>query len=259
VTADESPLVTALRQQEQAWRERSLLRRLYREWFALIASRISSVHGASVELGAGIAQLKRSLPDVVATDIEPTPWSDDVVNAEELPYEPGSIANLILFDVFHHLARPARFLDEADRVLKPGGRVLIVDPYCSPVSLVAYKNFHHERTNIGAAPFEYEEDIAEAPLEGNQARATLAFFRNRREYDERWPRLKIVERRRFAFVLYPLSGGFTRRPLVPAALYPPLSVLERALTPLAPLLAFRCLVVLERLEETGALAARGAS
>jgi hypothetical protein len=33
---------------------------------------------------------------------------------------------------------------------------------------------------------------------------------------------------------------------VPGAAYRPLATLERALSPLAPLLAFRCLVVLER-------------
>ncbi len=45
---------------------------------------------------------------------------------------------------------------------------------------------------------------------------------------------------------YPLSGGFTGRPLVPAGLGLRLRRLEPLLTPLAPLLAFRCLVVLER-------------
>ena len=55
-----------------------------------------------------------------------------------------------------------------------------------------------------------------------------------------------TRRRRFAFVLYPLSGGYSRRPLVPPALYRPLQVLESMLSPLAPLLAFRCFVVLER-------------
>ena len=58
--------------------------------------------------------------------------------------------------------------------------------------------------------------------------------------------LRIIERRRLAFLLYPLSGGFSRRPLIPAALYRPLAALETLLTPAAPLLAYRCLVVLER-------------
>jgi len=47
-------------------------------------------------------------------------------------------------------------------------------------------------------------------------------------------------------VLYPLTGGFSRPPLVPRRLAGALEALERLLSPLAPLLAFRCLVVLER-------------
>ena len=66
------------------------------------------------------------------------------------------------------------------------------------------------------------------------------------EFTRRWPELRLVRRRRFAFVLYPLSGGYSRRPLVPPGLYRPLQVLETVLSPLAPLLAFRCFVVLER-------------
>jgi hypothetical protein len=74
----------------------------------------------------------------------------------------------------------------------------------------------------------------------------LAFFRHDEELRRRWPELRIVRRRRFAFVLYPLSGGYTHRPLVPTRLYGPLHAVELALAPLGPVAAFRCLVVLER-------------
>ena len=88
--------------------------------------------------------------------------------------------------------------------------------------------------------------MAAEALEGNQALPALLFFRRADEFRRRWPELRIVERRRFAFLLYPLSGGFSRRPLVPAGLYRPLAALEALLAPAAPLLAYRCLVVLER-------------
>ena len=69
----------------------------------------------------------------------------------------------------------------------------------------------------------------------------------RDELESRWPELAIVERRLLALFLYPLSGGFGQRALLPAALYRPLAALERALSPvLGRALAFRCLVVLER-------------
>ena len=238
-------LQQALEDQDAVWHERPLLRELYREWHRLVASCLADVEGASLELGAGTARFSEVAPFVVPTDVEATRWAQEVVDAEALPYEDSSVANLVLIDVFHHLARPARFLDESRRVLVPGGRVVILDPYCSPLSTFAYKRFHHERTDPSARAFEDDLGLAGSPLTSNQARATLVFFREANTLRERWPELRIAERRRLSFFLYPLSGGYSRRPLVPGRLYRPLAALERALRPLAPLAAFRCLVVLE--------------
>ena len=123
---------------------------------------------------------------------------------------------------------------------------MILDPYCSPVSTWAYRRFHHERTDLDAPPFGDDEQVAADPMESNQARATLVFFRNADEFRRRWPELRIVERRRLATVLYPLSGGFSRRQLLPSALYRPFTAVETLGRLLAPLIAFRCLIVLER-------------
>jgi SAM-dependent methyltransferase len=241
----DSDLVEALRAQERAWSERPLLRRLYRSYFQLIADRLSP-RAPTVELGAGIGRFKEVVPDAIATDVEPTPWSDAIVDGETLPYEAGSVGNLVLVDVFHHLPHPARFFDEAVRVLAPGGRLVILDPYCSPLSTVAYRLGHHERTDLDAEPFEHDAAVASRPLESNQARATLAFFRHDGELAARWPELRLVERDRLSLLVYPLSGGFTKRRLLPGRLLPVAESVERLLEPLAPLVAFRCLVVLER-------------
>jgi SAM-dependent methyltransferase len=237
-------LVETLRDHERAWNERPLLRRIYRDWFALMASRLSDVPGPTVELGSGIGQLRAFVPNLVTSDVEQTPWADLVVDAESLPYADGELANVVMLDVFHHLPKPAAFLDEATRALGPGGRVVMVEPYVSPVSGLAYR-LHHERLELDADGF--AETESSDPLDANLAQTTLAFFRQRGDYDRRWPELPLVEEAFFSFALYPLSGGFTRRTLLPAAAYRPLSAAERAVAPLlGRLAAFRCLIVLER-------------
>jgi SAM-dependent methyltransferase len=243
----EQDLLGVLDEQEKAWNERPLLRRVYREWYAQIVERLAEVPGTSVELGSGIGRLRELAGDrVLLTDVQHTPWVEAAVDALELPYDDHSLANIVMLDVFHHLSSPSRFLDEADRTLAPGGRVVMIEPYCSPVSTALYKRFHHERTDLDVDPFAPDPAVAKGTLESNQALPTLVFFRFAASFAERWPQLQLVERRRFSFVLYPLSGGFSQRPLAPVALFRPLRLVEALLAPLAWLLAFRCLVSLEK-------------
>jgi ubiquinone/menaquinone biosynthesis C-methylase UbiE len=45
------------------------------------------------------------------------------------PRSSRSIANIVFFDTLHHLENVQYCFDEALRVLQPGGRVIIMDPY----------------------------------------------------------------------------------------------------------------------------------
>lgn len=239
-------LEQALAEQERAWNARPLLRSVYAAWYGEIVDWLSSVDGRSLELGSGIGRLRDFAGRrVVLTDVEKTRWVDEQVDALALPDAAGSVANIVMLDVFHHLADPVRFLDEADRVLAPGGRIIMVEPYCSALSTFFYTRLHHERTDLSADPFAPDEVTGSAPMESNQARPTLVFYRHREDFSRRWPNLELVAERRFAFVLYPLSGGFSRKPLVPYWLAGSLRLVERVLAPLAPLLAFRCMIILE--------------
>jgi SAM-dependent methyltransferase len=46
---------------------------------------------------------------------------------EALPLDDGSLDVALIFLVLHHVVEPARALAEAARVLRPGGRLLVVD------------------------------------------------------------------------------------------------------------------------------------
>jgi hypothetical protein len=87
---------------------RPQLRAVYRGFHELIASRLDrKVPGLVVELGSGMGSIKEVIPDCVTTDLFPIPWLDRQENAYRLSFADGSVSNLILFDVWHHLRYPA--------------------------------------------------------------------------------------------------------------------------------------------------------
>jgi SAM-dependent methyltransferase len=245
-TAHVETIPEELQIQRAAWERRPLLRAIYTDWFERIVGELSLVDGPTVELGCGIGAFKDFRGQTVATDVMATPWTDAVVDAHKLPYEDSSVANLVLIDVLHHLSHPHRFLAEAERVLRPDGRVVMVEPYCSPISTVLYKLFHFERTDLQADAFGAEAQSKSEPFDSNQALPTLMFWRQPERFRAYHPSLKIARRARFSLVAWPLSGGFTGRQLVPYRLLDALQVVERLLRPLASLAAFRCLVALEK-------------
>jgi SAM-dependent methyltransferase len=178
--------------------------------------------------------------------VAPTRWAQEVVDAQALPYDAGSLANLVMVDVLHHLPNPSHCLAEAERTLKPGGRLVMLEPYCSPVSTLLYRVFHHERTDLDVDPFADQPQSSDEPFDSNQAIPTLIFWRRLGEFTRRNPGLSVIGRRRLATLAYPLSGGFSKPALMSERLLRATELLERLLAPAARLLAFRCLVVLER-------------
>jgi len=51
----------------------------------------------------------------------------EVASAEELPFEDGSFGAALCTNSFHHYLLPMRALEEIHRVLRPGGRLCILD------------------------------------------------------------------------------------------------------------------------------------
>lgn len=233
--------------QLRAWESRPLLRKFYAGWYELVEAQLAAVDGVSVELGSGIGGFAQGRPAIIPTDVEETPWAQMVADGENLPFADGAVANLVLIDVFHHFAAPARFMSEAVRVLNDGGRVIMIEPYCSPLSTVAYRRFHEEDLDLSAEPLAESPQLRDAPMDANIAQPTLTFYRCWNVVRQRYPELALVERRLLTSLGYVLSGGYSRRQLVPSGAYRALALVESVLSPLAPLLAFRCLIVLERL------------
>ncbi|MDE0779563.1 MAG: class I SAM-dependent methyltransferase [Alphaproteobacteria bacterium] len=229
-----------------AWSRKPSLRAVYTDLYQRIAARC--VPGVILEVGGGSGNFKDYAPDTISTDIVAAPWLDAVADASRLPFADGVISNIVLFDVLHHIEFPVQFLDEAARVLRPGGRIIFSEPAITPVSNLFYTHLHPEPVDMKANIFAVgEPDPNRDPFDSNQAVPTLMMHHQRDQFEARFPGLRIYENQLTSLLAYPMTGGFRPWTMIPAAMVPLVLGLERILIPiLGPLMAFRILSVIER-------------
>lgn len=236
-----------LEKHKEIWEKKKILRVIYEEWYKKIIASLSVVNGKTVELGAGSGNFKEYMPDVISADIDKCDWLDMCFDAHDMPFENESLVNIVMIDVLHHLYNPIKFLIEADRVLLKGGRVVMLEPFPSPFSLQIYKRFHPEPFIFDVDYFSKTDLQDKDPWDSNQAIPYLIFFRNAGEFGRYFgDKFNIVTKEKLSFLLYPASGGFENKAMIPDFFIPVFKGLEVALTPVASLLAFRCFIVLEK-------------
>ncbi len=233
-----------------AWKAKPVLREVYGDCYRRMAAACRP--GRTLEIGGGTGNLKEFAEttglDVISSDIQAAPWLDVVCDAHALPFARGSLDNIVMFDVLHHLHRPRRFFTEAERALATGGRIVMVEPAITPLSWPFYKFFHPEPVRLADDPLaEGDPDRARDPYEANQAIPTLLFRRHARRFTRVFTGLAVHEVRLFSLFTYPLSGGFRRWSLIPGSWARPLLSVENALEPvLGQLMGFRIFAVIER-------------
>lgn len=227
---------------------RPALQALYEQWAGRIKHYLPNVEGRCIELGCGSGALSQYLPNFVKTDIVKQDWVDEVVDACNMPYKDSTCASVVAVDVLHHLPDLTKFFNEILRTLKIGGRLILLEPYISKGSYLFYRFLHHEPLDMKVSAFSpvlLIDKLSGEPC--NEALPTLAFVRQREEFNRRWPSLIIIKTEFSDVVVYPLTGGFSKPTLIPARLVKPLVKAECfALKFLVRAIALRLLVVIEK-------------
>jgi SAM-dependent methyltransferase len=229
------------------WNHKPVLRLVYDDFYDRMAA--ACVPGMTIEVGGGIGNLKQRLSNVVATDIQFAHWLDVVADAQKLPFARDVASNIVMVDVLHHVEYPAVFFREAERVLCPGGRIVMVEPAITFGSTLFYRLLHQEPVVTSADPLVTgAPDPKRDPYDANQAIPTLIATRHRPRFHALFPELRIERVDWFSLAVYPMSGGFTPWSLVPPSLARHILRLERIIEPISGrFIAFRMMLVVEKL------------
>lgn len=240
-----------LDEHRRLWAGKPVLARVYAPWFEdLLAA--APQRGRVLEVGAGPGFLsvhargRRPGLRWIASDLVAAPWNDLAADASRLPLRDASLDAVLGLDVLHHLADPRAFFAEAARLLRPAGRLALVEPWITPLSFLVYRFFHPEDCRLDVDPWRpfpgsrKQEFDGDAAIPWRIARVTDA---------EAWRRLgfrppRVRRRNGFAYLL---SLGFRTASLLPVALAAPALAADELTRPLAPLVALRATLAWERM------------
>ncbi len=241
------PIRKRLEVNRNTWQNKAILRGIYADYYARMLKLLKS--GSSLEIGAGSGHLNKYNLDITITDIQVAPWLNVTADAQALPFKDASFDNIIMLDALHHLENTSLFFSEAIRILKPRGRIIMIEPAITPISWLFYRFMHSEPVNMQQDPFaEVIKVTNRSPYDGNQALPTILFCRRYNEFSQRYPELKLSKVQYLSLFAYPLSGGYRNWSLMPVTfLNLFLRVEDHLLKLVGRLMAFRLLIMLERI------------
>ena len=197
-------------------KKKGFLYKLYLEYYGIFKENIKDIPGGlRIEIGSGGGFLKEVINDVITSDVLELPDVDKVFFAEKIPYQDESVAVFFLLDTLHHIKEPDKFFSEVNRCLKPGAKIIMIEPTNTLFSRLFFKYIHHEQ-------FDEKKDKWKVDGEGrladaNNAMPWIIFIRDREKFLTKYPDLEIIQINKHTPFRWFLGGGLSYRQLVPSA------------------------------------------
>lgn len=165
-----------------------------------------------LEVGCGIGVTKLFVKKgfIILSDVVDNYWVDQKEDALNLSYENESLNAIIINNTLHHLAYPMKFFEEANRVLKKQGKILIQDVNCGFFMQRLLRLMNIEDFNFKVDVFDQNAicTYPENPWDGNNAIPNL-LFGNIQNFENNIPYFKVIERKYSEFFIYMVSGGIS--------------------------------------------------
>ncbi|MSQ48416.1 MAG: methyltransferase domain-containing protein [Deltaproteobacteria bacterium] len=245
----DDPQTTVLRR--QIIRDKRFLREIYEEWYRAIAEALPPGDEPVLELGSGAGFMRECVPGLIASDILWVPDVNLVADAVRLPFTSDALRSIVMTNVLHHIPNVRRFLAEAARCVKPGGALVMIEPWVTSWSKFVYGRLHAEPFEASAPDWNLP---AVGPLSGaNGALPWILFERDRQRFEAEFPTWRISSVEPQMPFRYLVSGGVSLRCLVPDSSHGVLRLLEKSLSPWMSALGMFARIVVTRTNKPSAI------
>ncbi len=212
---------------------KKLLNHCYSCWYSHLVADEKTVpqssKGKLLELGSGGSLLKNQLPELMTSDVV-SGVAEHVIDGRSIPFDDRSLRAIFMTHVFHHIPDVETFLREAQRTLVPGGVISMIEVTHTPFARFFFKKFHHEPYVDDTKDWKFEQK--NSMFDVNQAISWIVFKRDSEEFKRKFPGLKIECFNYLPWISYILSGGVTRKALLPNFLAPLALLADTLLKPL---------------------------
>lgn len=219
--------------QAERIQSRPLVKFCYDTWYDCFQHDIQSVPQSRttpqiLELGSGGSYFDSRFPDVITSDVVPG-VGKMTIDGRSLPFGNHELDAIVASHVFHHIPDVELFLQECERVLRPGGCLSLIEVAHTPLSKIIFKHFHPEPYDENRREWKFD---SRGNMDANQALSWMVFVRDRSLFEKKFPTLKIETISYLPWLTYLFSGGVTKPSLIPYWLAPTFIVLEKILKPL---------------------------
>lgn len=223
----DDPTIASLRR--RIIQEKDFLRKIYLEWYGILAESLPVGESPVLELGSGGGFLSDFIPGLITSEILYSLDVDSVLDGQKLPFKENTFRGIVMVNVLHHLPHVRQFFSEAARCVQIGGVVTMLEPWVTTWSQLIYHWLHHEPFQPEALNWDFETT---GPLSGaNGALAWIVFQRDYAKFEQEFPEWKVQSIKPSMPFRYLLSGGVSLRSFMPARTFEFWRLLERKMEP----------------------------
>jgi SAM-dependent methyltransferase len=240
--AVDDPRTTELRKQIIV--SKPILKAIYDQWYKMLAHELPPGDGHVLEIGSGGGYCADFIPGLITSEVFTSTGVQIVADAQRMPFADESLRAIVMTDVLHHMPNVRRFFSESSRCLRPGGKIVMIEPWVTWWSRIIYAYLHAEPFCPDSPDWTFAPS---GPLSGaNSALPWIIFVRDRGQFVSEFPEFSIEQIRPFLPFRYLLSGGVGARSLMPGFTNSAWAALEQLLESQMSRLGTFALIVVER-------------